>query len=118
MKVSLCPKCRISPSITTTEIKCPKCGVVANGSNLAESVDNWNSEKFSTPVKPVKVVVKDIDVLKEEIQNEPPIVDIPEDAESIEVPETPDEEVVEEPVKEERKPIKKPVKKSVKKGNK
>ena len=87
MKVSLCTKCKISPAITPNEIKCPKCGKTANGNTLTETVEKWNKEDYSDAGKPVTVVVKDIDEIKEEVRNEEP---------------------VEKPAK---KPVKKPIKK-------
>lgn len=100
MKVLSCPKCKVSPIITQTEFKCPKCGNTAKGSNLAECVSNWNSERFTAPAKTVQVVDKDIDAIKEEIQEEP-----------VKVSEA-------ELKKTERKPAKKSTKKPTKKGAK
>lgn len=88
MKVFLCPKCKVNPEITPTEIKCPRCGKTATGNNLLETVEKWNAEDYSDAGKAVKVVVKDIDEIKEEVKAE------------IE------------------KPVKKPAKKPVKKGKK
>lgn len=85
MKVSLCTKCKISPEITPNEIKCPKCGKTATGNTLTETVEKWNKEDYSDAGKPVTVVVKDIDEIKEEIKAEE--------------------------VKPVRKPVKKPIKK-------
>ena len=52
MKVLFCPSCLISPDITATEVKCPKCGKTANGENLTETVTRWNNKEFSTKAEP------------------------------------------------------------------
>lgn len=60
MKVSFCPNCRISPDITATEVKCPKCGKTAKGENLTETVTKWNNGEYSTITK-VKPVIEEVE---------------------------------------------------------
>lgn len=60
MKVSFCPNCRISPDITTEEVKCPKCGKTAKGENLNETVTKWNNGEYSTITK-VKPVIEEVE---------------------------------------------------------
>lgn len=62
MKVFNCPVCRITPEITATQIRCPKCGKTAKGDNLPDTVKNWDDGKYTTKteVKPV-VVEKPVD---------------------------------------------------------
>ena len=69
MKVTVCPVCRITPDITNTELKCPKCGRTAAGKDLNETVTNWNNGMVTAGKAP-KVVIKDEEVLKEEIREE------------------------------------------------
>lgn len=52
MKVLFCPSCLISPNITATEVKCPKCGKTANGENLTETVTRWNDREYSAKTEP------------------------------------------------------------------
>ena len=70
MKVIVCPKCRISPDITATEIKCPKCGRTSAGVDLTDTVTKWDNEQYVDPGKKTQVVVKDIDEIKEEVKAE------------------------------------------------
>lgn len=100
MKVTVCPICRITPDITNTELKCPKCGRTSKGKDLNETVANWNNGVV-TDGKAPKVVIKDEEVLKEEIKEEI---------------EAPAEEEMPSPKKTIRKKAEKPVKKPVKKG--
>lgn len=95
MKVTICPICRLTPELTAKEVKCPKCGRVAYGNDLMETLDKWNRGIVNE--KPVKEEKK---VEIETIPNEPETV--------------PDEPEIE--VKEE-KPKKAPIKR-VKKGDK
>ena len=104
MKVSLCSKCRITPEITPTMLKCPKCGRSASGKDLAETVAKWNNEEFSEKGKAEKVVIKDEETLKAETIKE--------------IKELESKEPEIEESKEEEKPIRKTVKKPVKKGAK
>lgn len=60
MKVSFCPNCRLSPSITINEIKCPKCGKYSVGNDLTETVTNWNNGVYETETK-VKMVVEEVE---------------------------------------------------------
>lgn len=60
MKVSFCPNCRLSPSITINEIKCPKCGKYSVGGDLTETVTNWNNGVYETETK-VKMVVEEVE---------------------------------------------------------
>lgn len=69
MKVTICPNCRITPDITNTMLKCPKCGRTAVGEKLNDTVTNWNDGKV-TEGKAPKVVIKDEEVLKEELKEE------------------------------------------------
>ena len=86
MKVSLCPKCNVTPQISSTELKCPKCGRTVTGVDLTDTVERWNSGKVE-PIVPEKEVIEPV-------------------AEEV--------EAVEEEIPE--KPIKKPIKKAAKKG--
>lgn len=66
MKVFNCPVCKVIPTITATEIKCPKCGKTAKGLNLPDTVKNWDDGVYATKteVKPVvveKPVEKSVD---------------------------------------------------------
>ena len=92
MKVTVCPICRITPDITNTEIKCPKCGRMATDKDLNETVTNWNNGVV-TEGKAPKVVIKDEDAIKEEpFMNEP--------VES-------DDEKEKKPIRKAKKPVKK-----------
>ena len=99
MKVTVCPKCRITPDMDNTELKCPKCGRRAIGENLNDTVSNWNEGRLADSGKEPKVVIKDEETLKAETLAE--IKELDEKKEE----------------KAEKKPVKKPVK-SVKKGTK
>lgn len=58
MKVTVCPNCRITPEITNTMLKCPKCGRTATGNSLNETVTKWNAGEVTTE-KVTKAVIKD-----------------------------------------------------------
>lgn len=76
MKVTVCPKCRITPDMDNTELKCPKCGRRAVGENLNDTVSNWNNGVLSDAGKEPKVVIKDVEEIKEEVKEEfmnPPV---------------------------------------------
>ena len=60
MKVLFCPNCRISPEITANEVKCPKCGKIAKGNDLNETVTKWNAGEYSTVTK-VRAVVEEVE---------------------------------------------------------
>lgn len=51
MKVVNCPVCHVTPEITATEIRCPKCGKAAKGATLPETVKNWDEGNYSTTPK-------------------------------------------------------------------
>lgn len=51
MKVVNCPVCHVTPQITATEFRCPKCGKVAKGATLPETVKNWNDGNYATVTK-------------------------------------------------------------------
>ena len=69
MKVTVCPKCRITPEITNTMLRCPKCDRMAVGNSLNETVIKWNTGEVT--VKNVtKAVIKDEEAPKEEIREE------------------------------------------------
>ena len=105
MKVSLCSQCRITPEITPTMLKCPKCGRMACGKDLAETVEKWNNGDFSESGKKAKVVIKDEELKAEKVEETPVVEEKPE-------------EKPEKAKKDEKKPVRKPVKKPVKKGAK
>ena len=69
MKVTVCPNCRITPEITNTMLKCPKCGRTATGETLNETVTKWNAGEV-TSEKVTKAVIKDEEAPKEEIREE------------------------------------------------
>lgn len=69
MKVTVCPNCRITPEITNTMLKCPKCGRMAVGNSLNETVTKWNAGEV-TSEKVTKAVIKDEEAPKEEIREE------------------------------------------------
>ena len=69
MKVTVCPNCRITPEITNTMLKCPKCGRTATGNSLNETVTKWNAGEV-TSEKVTKAVTKDEEAPKEEIREE------------------------------------------------
>jgi len=69
MKVTICPNCRITPEITNTMLKCPKCGRTATGGTLNETVTKWNAGEVTTE-KVTKAVIKDEEAPKEEIKEE------------------------------------------------
>lgn len=71
MKVTVCPKCRITPDMDSTELVCPKCGRRAVGENLNDTVSNWNEGRLSDSGKEPKVVIKDVEAIKEEAKAEP-----------------------------------------------
>ena len=114
MKVIICPKCRISPEITTTEIKCPKCGRKSIGVDLSDTVTKWNKEEYADAGKPAQVVVKDIDAIKEEakaeIECEATDKEIAEsfieDVEAVK-DQLPEKKTAKKPAKTEKKPAKK-----------
>lgn len=58
MKVTICPSCRITPEITSTMLKCPKCGRTATGETLNETVTKWNAGEV-TVRNEAKAVIKD-----------------------------------------------------------
>lgn len=99
MKVTVCPKCRITPDMDNTELVCPKCGRRAVGENLNDTVSNWNNGVLADSGKEPKVVIKDVEIIKEEAKAEAKV----------------EEPFMNEPVEEvpEEKPVKKaPVRKS------
>lgn len=76
MKVTVCPNCRITPEITNTMLKCPKCGRMATGAALNETVTKWNAGEVTTE-KVAKAVIKDEapeaepkEEIREEIEDE------------------------------------------------
>ena len=69
MKVTVCPNCRITPEITNTMLKCPKCGRIATGGALNETVTKWNAGEV-TVRNVTKAVIKDEEAPKEEIREE------------------------------------------------
>lgn len=69
MKVTVCPNCRITPEITNTMLKCPKCGRTATGNSLNETVSKWNAGEV-TVKNETKEVIKDEEAPKEEIREE------------------------------------------------
>ena len=68
MKVTVCPNCRITPEITNTMLKCPKCGRTATGNSLNETVSKWNAGEVTT--EKTKAAIKDEEAPKEEIREE------------------------------------------------
>ena len=77
MKVTVCPNCRITPEITNTMLKCPKCGRTATGETLNETVTKWNAGIVTTEFyscaytsKVTKAVIEDEEAPKEEIKEE------------------------------------------------
>lgn len=94
MKVLNCPICRITPEITATEIKCPKCGKTAKGYHLNDTVSKWNGGEYTT-VSKAKVVIEEVPVEKEE-------------------PKKPVEKAEKAPKKAEK--VKKPIKKATKRS--
>ena len=92
MKVFNCPTCKVIPTITATEIKCPKCGKTAKGLNLPDTVKNWDEGKYSTKTV-VKVVAEEKPAKKDENKGE----------------------ICEKPAKKAPKSAKKPAKKTSKK---
>jgi len=62
MKVVNCPVCHVTPEITATEIRCPKCGKAAKGASLPETVKNWDEGNYSTTPK---LKVEAVEVEKE-----------------------------------------------------
>lgn len=103
MKVTVCPNCRITPEITNTMLKCPKCGRMATGGALNETVTKWNAGEV-TSEKVTKAVIKDEAAPKEEIK---PIVTDEEVAKSF----VEDVEAVKEVLKKPKKAVK-PVEKT------
>ena len=69
MKVTVCPNCRITPEITNTMLRCPKCGRTATGATLNETVTKWNAGEV-TVKNEAKAVIKDEEAPKEEIREE------------------------------------------------
>lgn len=69
MKVTVCPNCRITPEITNTMLKCPKCGRTATGAALNETVTKWNAGEV-TVKNEAKAVIKDEEAPKEDIREE------------------------------------------------
>lgn len=65
MKVTVCPKCGITPDITKTELKCPKCGRTAIGKDLNDTVTKWNNGEIAENREP-KPVVKEEEIVREE----------------------------------------------------
>lgn len=95
MKVTVCPICRITPDISSTELVCPKCGRKAVGENLNDAVVKWNNGELANTGKEPKVVIKDEETLKKEVKAE--------------IEELEKKEAEEKP--EKKAPIKRPVKK-------
>lgn len=70
MKVLVCPKCGVTPDITNTELICPKCGRRAVGKDLNDTVSKWNNGELAEKGKEPKVVIKDEEIIKEEVKAE------------------------------------------------
>jgi len=68
MKVTICPKCRITPDVEPKRIRCPKCGKTSIGENLNDALTKWNDHKYDEGS--IKVAVKDEEVIKEEAKEE------------------------------------------------
>lgn len=71
MKVSLCPKCRVTPNISITELKCPKCGRTVTGKDLTDTVTKWNDGKAKEEPKTEVEEVKEES--KEEVKKNNPV---------------------------------------------
>lgn len=99
MKVTVCPNCRITPEITNTMLRCPKCDRMAVGNSLNETVSKWNAGEV-TVKNEAKAVIKD----------EAPEVEPKEEAKA---------EIKKPAPKKAVKPVEKtPVKKTTKRGMK
>lgn len=81
MKVTICPKCKLTPEIDPKKIKCPKCGRFSVGENLTESLTKWNNGDV-TDGKSIKA--KDEEVAKSFIEDVESVKDqLPEDAKPV-----------------------------------
>lgn len=73
MKVSFCPNCKVSPNITATEVRCPKCGKVSRGVDLTDTVSKWNNgETEAKKTVEVKAEAKVAEVKDEKVVEERP----------------------------------------------
>lgn len=83
MKVTVCPKCKLTPEIDPKKIKCPKCGRFSVGENLAESLTKWNNGDV-TNGKSVEAIVSDEEVAKSFIEDVESVKDqLPEDTKPV-----------------------------------
>ena len=81
MKVTVCPKCKLTPEIDPKKIKCPKCGRFSVGESLTESLTKWNNGDV-TDGKSIKA--KDEEVEKSFIEDVESVKDqLPEDAKPV-----------------------------------
>jgi len=80
MKVTVCPKCNLTPEISPERIICTKCGRFSVGENLKESLTKWNNGDV-TDGKPIKT--KDKEVAKSFIEDESVEDQLPEDAKPV-----------------------------------
>ena len=68
MKVSFCPNCKVSPNITATEVRCPKCGKVSRGVDLTDTVSKWNNGETEAK-KPAKA--EEVEAKVQEVEERP-----------------------------------------------
>ena len=74
MKVSLCPKCNVTPQISSTELKCPKCGRTVTGVDLSDTVERWNNGEVKPDVTTEEVAesfIEDVEAVKDELPEKP-----------------------------------------------
>lgn len=74
MKVSLCPKCNVTPQISSTELKCPKCGRKVTGKDLTDTVEKWNKGEVEPSVTTEEVAesfIEDVEAVKDELPEKP-----------------------------------------------
>ena len=83
MKVTVCPKCNLTPEISPERIVCTKCGRFSVGENLKESLTKWNNGDV-TNGKSIKPIVSDEEVAKSFIEDVKSVEDqLPEDAKPV-----------------------------------
>lgn len=81
MKVTVCPKCKLTPEIDPKKIKCPKCGRFSVGENLKESLTKWNNGDVTDGMS---IKAKDEEVAKSFIEDVESVKDqLPEDTKPV-----------------------------------